>query len=172
MSPIQHPQFPSPGHQWHKRLADLGVRWRLLIEDENSPEQTSIALKERIKELNCLYAISQLIERENCPLEEFLAMVVDVLPPSWQYPEIACARIVMDNRNYDSLYFRTSPWFISAPIHFQGQLSGEVTVYYTQPRPLQDEGPFFLEERHLIDAVAGRIGHTASRKLTETRLEE
>lgn len=172
MSVQQHPPFPTSGHRWHKRLAELGVRWRLLIEEQDSPEQASIALKERIKELNCLYAISQLIEREHCPLDEFLAMVVDVLPPSWQYPEIACARIVLNGRNYDSLYFQSSPWFLSSPIHVQGRLAGQVSVHYTEPSADQDEGPFLREERHLLDAAAGRIGHTVSRKLAENGLEE
>ncbi len=153
MTQNPHPERPNANHQWRKRLSDLKVEWRLLVEDTGDPEQTAIALKERVKELNCLYAISQLIERENCALEEFLAMAVDILPPSVQYPEIACARISMDNRDYDSLYFETSPWFLSSPIHFQGKLVGEVTVYYTQPCPMQDEGPFLQEERHFLDEL-------------------
>jgi DNA-binding CsgD family transcriptional regulator len=136
------------------------------------PGQLATAFAERIKELNCLYAVSQLIEREDVTLETLLSAVVDVLPPSWQHPDVACARIVFGARRYESLYFADSDWRITAQIICQGVATGEVAVHYTEARPEADEGPFLTEERHLIEAIAERIGHFASRKIAESRLDE
>lgn len=158
--------------RWTQRLAELGVRWRLFADEAKDQQDTSVALRERVKELNCLYAISQLVEKTDGPFEEFLAAVVDVLPPSWQFPEVACARIIADGRTYESLYFKSSPWRIGSPFDIPGKPAGEITVFYSEVRPAADEGPFLKEERYLIEAVAERIGHIASRKLTESRLAE
>ncbi|MEA1952047.1 MAG: LuxR family transcriptional regulator, partial [Planctomycetota bacterium] len=45
------------------------------------------ALRERLKELNCLYEISRLVESRGGSLAEILQGAVDLIPPSWQYPE-------------------------------------------------------------------------------------
>ena len=164
--------FQPTSGRWKKRLDELGVRWRFRAVDSAYRENPLKELQERAKELNCLFAISQLVERETGSLEDLLARIVDVLPPSWQYPEIACARITLGDRTYDSLYFEDSPMNMSAPILLQGDVAGAITVFYTQPSPQEDEGPFLREERHLIDAVAERLGHIATRKYVETRLEE
>ena len=162
---------PTPG-RWKKRLDELGVHWRFRADESAYLKNPLKELKERLKELNCLFAISQLVAREGDSLEDLLARIVDVLPPSWQYPEIACARIILGDRSYDSLYFQESSMTISAPIIFQGEVAGKISVFYTKPSPQEDEGPFLREERHLIDAVAERLGHIATRKYVETRLEE
>ena len=43
-------------------------------------------LIERIKELNCLYGISRLVEKGNTSPDDILRGVVDLIPPAWQYP--------------------------------------------------------------------------------------
>lgn len=158
--------------RWRPRLAELDVRWRLPAIEAGSPDQNAADLTERIKELNCLYAVSQLMERDGCTFEEILAMIVDVLPPSWLLPEIACARIVLDEKTFESLYFRESPWQLSAPILLAGETVGEVSVFYTEPSPPRDEGPFLKEERFLINALAERLGRVSSRNVTESRLKK
>lgn len=55
-----------------------------------------IALRKRIKELNCLYRITLLAERYSDSIEHFPEELVDILPPSWQFPEITCALIMFD----------------------------------------------------------------------------
>ena len=55
-------------------------------------------LRERVKELNCLYGISSLIEKHAISLKEVLDGIVGLIPPAWQYPEITCARIIIGNK--------------------------------------------------------------------------
>lgn len=63
-------------------------------------------LCERVKELNCLYGISSLVEREDSSLEEILQGTVDLIPSSWQYPQITCARLFLDQQEYQTVTFR------------------------------------------------------------------
>ena len=54
-------------------------------------------LRKSVRELDCLYGISKLVEAPNISLEEILQGSVALLPPSWQYPDIARAKIVLGN---------------------------------------------------------------------------
>jgi len=120
-----------------------------------------LALRERVKELHCLYGISQLIERHGTSLERLLQGAVDLLPASWQFPEITCARVIFDEKQYKSAGFRETRCRQSADIIIHGMKIGAVEVYYTRKMPTLDEGPFLKEERALIDVVAQKLGRAA-----------
>ena len=84
---------------------ELAVLWRVPFSNEIDPIKIEMALRERIKELNCLYGISQLAERHLQSLDDLLQKMVTFLPWSWQYPEIACARILFKGKTYVSEKF-------------------------------------------------------------------
>ena len=147
-------------------------RWRLPNQVESDPSRTEWALRERVKELNCLYAIAQLAEAGDGPIEEILKVVVTIIPPSWQYPEITCARITFLDDHYKSPGFKMTSWRQSAPIHLFGEPVGEVTVCYLEERTPAFEGPFLHEERVLLDAIVERIGAVAMRLNAERELQE
>lgn len=159
----RYPKFPP------KELATL---WRVPIFEEIEPSQINIVLRERIKELNCLYGISKLALRHPDSLDDLLEEVVDFLPYSWQFPEITCVRITCKGKSYESKGFKTSRWRLSSPIYIYNEHVGEVEVFYTKEAPPADEGPFLKEERALIDAIAEQIGHYATRIFAEKELEE
>ncbi len=60
-------------------------------------------LAERLKELNCLYAISKAIDRRDASLHGVLGEIVSLVPHGWQYPEVACARIVFNDSVFESI---------------------------------------------------------------------
>jgi len=138
----------------------------------SDPEKVEIALRERIKELNCLYGMTQLAERYSDSIEDFLGELVDFLPPSWQYPEITCARISFKGKTFKSKGFQVTRWRQSSQIALYNETVGEVGVFYLKERPPADEGPFLHEERVLLDAIAHRIGATAMRISAEQELQE
>jgi len=129
-------------------------------------------LTERLKELNCLYGISHLLERPDTTIEELLEGIVEIIPPSWQYPEIACARITLDGREYRTENLIETPWRQAQDIFVHGERAGAVEVLYREERPDGDEGPFMKEERSLLNAVAERIGQAIGRKRTEEALRK
>jgi len=110
--------------------------------------------QERIKELQCLYGIVAVAERPEISLDELYQEVVNLLPASWQYPEITCARIIIDNKKFKTKNYRDTKWKQSSDIKVHGAKAGTVEVSYLEARPELDEGPFLKEERQLIDAVA------------------
>jgi signal transduction histidine kinase len=125
------------------------------------------ALRERVKELTCLYGIDQIRIRQDMSLAESLHGIVRLLPPAWLYPEIACARIEHDGIVYDTPGFRDGPHRMTADIVVRNQKRGVVEVVYTEPRLTMDEGPFLRDERWLIDAVANQVGVMVERRHAE-----
>jgi len=129
-------------------------------------------LGERMKELQCLFKMAKVVEKPGVSLEEILQGTNSLLPQAWQYPDAACSRIVVENREFKTENFEVTQWKQSSDIKILGKKAGVVEVYYLKEKPMIDEGPFFKEERAVIDAVAERLGRIIERKKVEERLRE
>jgi DNA-binding CsgD family transcriptional regulator len=137
----------------------------------DSKGQAEQDLIERVKELTCLYGISELIDNSQDSMEKILDEAPHILPPCWQYPDTACARITFHEEEYTSSDFKVSEWGQFSAIEIENIQVGNVEVYYLEPKPLLDEGPFLYEERLLIDAIARMIGRAAQRIRSNRRLQ-
>lgn len=129
-------------------------------------------MTERIKELSCLYGLSQLVEQNDNSLDCIFQGLVDLVAKSWQYPKITCARVIFEGAEFKTDNFRQTPWVQSADICTGNKKSGVVEVYYLQECPQSDEGPFLEEERKLLDALVERLGRIAERKAAEEKVRE
>ena len=121
------------------------------------------ALRERNKELNCLISFAELAERHHGSLPDLLRAAVETLPPAWQFPSIASARIVLNGEEFHSLNFTESRWKQTSDIFVKRERAGAVEVYYARESVPCAEGPFLKEERILIDALARRLGASIER---------
>jgi len=129
-------------------------------------------LQERIKELNCLFKLSKIVEQPNISLEKILKNSINLLPASWQYPHIACARILYKDKEFKTRNFKITKWTLSARIKSFGKKAGLVEIYYTKKKPKCYEGPFLREERALIDAVAKQLSKSIERRSIENTLKK
>jgi len=125
------------------------------------------ALTERVKELTCLYGIAQIAGQPGISLEEIIQRILELLPPAWQYPEIAFARIILDGISYTTQGFRECRQKQTAEIIVGGVPRGVVELVYIEEKPVFDEGPFLKEERNLIDAVARQVALVVERRQAE-----
>lgn len=149
------------------RLRENEARTHALAEEH---EFTERALRERVKELDCLYGISRLAQNRELSLEEIIRRVGELVCASWQYPEITCARIRVGQIECATGNYRQSPWGQASPIAIHEEQVGEIEVRYLEPRPDCDEGPFLREERSLIDAVADKLGRIVQASRAERNL--
>lgn len=140
--------------------------------NETDLSQRTIQLNERIKELNCLYGITSLSETVNLGLDQLLQAVVELIPPAWQYPEDACALLVLGDREYTTANYIATPWQQVAEIVIEGAVAGTITVCYVSAQPDAAEGPFLLEERKLINEIAERVGHMIHGSWAASRIAE
>src|SRR5512139_3623343 len=89
-----------------------------------------VDLRERVKELTCLYSIARLAGQHDLSTKEILQGIVKVLPPAWLYPEIAHARITFDGGSFSTPGFREGRDRQQADIFIGGKRRGNVQVVY------------------------------------------
>ncbi|MBN1406875.1 MAG: PEP/pyruvate-binding domain-containing protein, partial [Calditrichaceae bacterium] len=117
------------------------------------------SLEERVKELNCLYEIEEILNQPANNIEDVLAQIARVLPIGFQYTEICRAKIKYRDTEYESDNFEESLWSLSAEIIIQSKSAGAMIVYYLEQKPELEVGPFLAEEKKLLNTIAERIGH-------------
>jgi signal transduction histidine kinase len=140
--------------------ADFGVhyRWRMAM---YGVERVEWALRERVKELTCLYGIAR-VTQQPCSLAAALQRIVELLPPAWQFCDIACGRIVLDEQEFATGNFQIPRYRQVEDLVVNGRRRGLVEVGYfgdvDDPR-----APFLTEEVSLIQMVAREVGITVER---------
>jgi len=155
-------------------IRGMGERLKNALSEESrglADGETVGQLRERIKELSCLYGVSTLINIHGNDVGKILQGVADLLPFSWQYPDRAAARVIIDEEDYVSRSYRASAWRQIAEVRVGEAQVGSVEVCYHEETPESDEGPFLKEERLLLDAIADRLGKTIKRLRAEQQLE-
>ena len=99
-------------------------------------------LGERVKELNCLYSISKLIEQGNISLEEIVQGIVNLIPPSLRYPQITCARIILEDQEFRTGNFKETPWKQASDITMNNERIGTLEVYCLEEKLGRDEDSY------------------------------
>ncbi len=124
-------------------------------------------LKERIKELECLYKVSSQIESGKS-LGQILENSAASLPKGFQYPEKACAVIVLDQVQYPakSASCETAKSALQADIVVNGQSRGYVKVGYVKA------SPFLEEEKKLIKEIGRMISKAVEKHELQLELKK
>lgn len=152
-----------------------------LVNERNEKERKQVEealrkqthnLDERVKELNCLYGISKLIEAPDISFEEVLQGVVNLIPPSWQYPEITCARMIIEDQVFVTDNFKETIWKQTSNIILDAKQIGLLEVFHLEEKQEMGEGSFLKEESHLINAIAERMGKIIGHIRTEDALKD
>lgn len=123
------------------------------------------ALREREKELRCLYRVHEILSRRGeAPPSAFLA-VLETLPSGWQRPESTGARIEYLGRSYVGPGFSASGALLAVPLRVGGVEIGRLDLSDSTPGIGGDA--FLPEETELLRNVATRLGEYLEWKHTE-----
>lgn len=135
--------------------------------DSRLSQSEKLALRERIKELTCLYDIAQIAGQPDKSLEEILQGIVEILPSAWQYPETTSARLVLRGVSYTTGDSPANCQKQSADIFVNGKPRGFIEIGYAEQKPELDEGPFLKEERSLLNEIARQTALIIERRQVE-----
>jgi signal transduction histidine kinase len=127
-------------------------------------------LDERVKELHCLYGISNLVEEPGVSLEEILQGVVDLIPPACRYPGDSCARITLERQAFATDNFEETAWKQTSDIIVRGERVGCLEVCYLGEQAEGNAEPVLREERDLLNAITGRLGRIIERRQAEDKV--
>jgi len=156
--------------EMQRKVSDLEERILRFEQIEEEFETTEHALGERVKELECLYGLSKIVETGDASLDEILAGIVNLIPPAWQYPDITCAKLELNGLEFKTTDFRETDWQLQQDILVQGEKAGSLVIGYLIQKPKADEGVFLKEERFLVDVICERVGRIIERKQSEAEL--
>ncbi|WP_407282294.1 PAS domain-containing sensor histidine kinase [Methanolobus sp. WCC1] len=163
-----------PGHEIYIRSTVflLFLIFGIVLADSVSKINTANhELKERVKELDCLYEISCII-RDSSSLKDAFEKIVEIIPTSWQYPEITSSRIVFADLEIRSSNFVHSDIKLSHDITIDGEIVGSVEVFYLENREMDGNDPFVKEEYDLIEGIVRDITQFIVLKKKEEKILE
>ncbi|MDH4205911.1 MAG: sigma 54-interacting transcriptional regulator [Desulfobacteraceae bacterium] len=138
--------------------------------DEKELQKKTHDLGERVKELNCLYKVSQLMGESGRPTDKIIEDCVNLISTSWQYPDITCAKITFEGKEFVTTNWEETIWKQSVDITIGTEKVGNIEVAYLEEKPDIDEGPFSNEERDLIEALERLLKDFTKRKRAEHAL--
>jgi PAS domain S-box-containing protein len=160
-----------PQHQEEiKKVSNVPGKRKSLQEGRARPKQEpsiqTYALERQIKELNCLYAISRILQEKGISLDEMLRKAVAIIPESMGNARGICARIILDGRTFETKNFFESPSTQSYPIFVCGDHKGLIEIRYLR------EEDYLNKEKQLLAAIAELLERIIEQKQTEQSLVE
>ncbi|MCW3789488.1 hypothetical protein [Plebeiibacterium sediminum] len=120
-------------------------------------QYTQSLLQERVKELAFLYELAKVTKQRDISLGEMLNQIIKLIPSAWQYPEITSVRITINGTKYSSSNIENETQVLESDIIVDGEKVGVIEIIYSKQCPEIYEGPFFKEERNLLDNIAAEI---------------
>lgn len=126
-----------------------------------APDGPAERLRERIKELQCLYAVARLAQKQDLDLDPMLEALLRTIPQGWQRPEALLADLVLDGRSYGAAA-SVGP-MQEAPIIVEGEHRGRLAVSYPDPAPAGPVPLFLPEEQELLDKLAIEVATIVER---------
>ncbi|HLV09003.1 MAG TPA: hypothetical protein VKY40_02225, partial [Halanaerobiales bacterium] len=117
-------------------------------------------LKERAKELNCLYQVNEILNNHRLSLAEIFKKLVKVIPSGWQFSDSCKARIIYEEQSFQEDDFFSSRIYQSSDIKVNGEKAGQIEVYYSSDVIRGKNGYFLDKEEKLISTIAERISQT------------
>lgn len=125
------------------------------------------SLREREKELRCLYRVDEAVARRDEGIEAVFEEILTAIPSGWLAPEETAGRIRFFGRDYVGLGFDGRAPSISEPIRLWGVPVGTIDVARRVKNPDPDEPSFLREESALLASIADRLGGFLEWKQTE-----
>ncbi|MCK4765085.1 MAG: GHKL domain-containing protein [Candidatus Aminicenantes bacterium] len=154
--------FLFPGNYDRSEIIILSTRKQILQANRIAHD-----LRERVKELKCLYTISSEIESAKC-LEDALGKSVEHLAEAFQFPECTRALIEVDGVFYGDkrCLEERSKNDLNRSIIVNGKEKGRVLVCYME---MED---FLEEEKNLVREIAIMIAEAIEKQEAELALEK
>lgn len=144
----------------------------IVFRDVTEQYEKDSQLRERVKELNCLYEISKIIEEPGINLDGILKKTATAISKGYSCPEQTACRIILDGKEYLSDGFVPGYRVQDSRLYVEGRDAGAIEVHVSDDALPEKQDPFLEEERQLLNAVAERLGRVIERLRKEELLRE
>jgi PAS domain S-box-containing protein len=137
------------------------------IRDITEHKQAEDTLRERFKELTCLYGIGLELQK-NLLVDDLCHRIIKHLVRAMQFPDITAAVIELDSKECASKkYSKGLSHGLQAEIKTGKDVRGHLWVYYTEQRPF-----IIPHEQNLVNGIAQILGLWLERKQAAVTLQQ
>lgn len=133
---------------------------------EESLRKRTKELNERVKELECLYAVGSSLPRAN-NLMELLLSICETLPKGFQFPASSWVSIEVYGQTFTTRGFRPSAHKISRELKVRDAAIGSITVCIGPALDDYHKAAILPEEEKLVEMMAALIGQLVNTKLCD-----
>jgi PAS domain S-box-containing protein len=146
------------------------------VSDRKKYEETysdlTTDLNQKIKQLNCLYDISDISGVPGIKFEEIIEKSLEIIPVGLKYTHDIGVQIMFDNKVYASDNYKETPWSYIVPIKVQKKKLGHIKVAYLEEKPRINKDPFHFNEKILLKNISEKFGQILEAKNLEKVLRE
>jgi signal transduction histidine kinase/CheY-like chemotaxis protein len=138
-------------------------------------DRSKSMLKERVKELTCLYNVLRHLYEDKGSLDDKIKQLTIIIPKGWQYPEICTCKITFNEKLFESENHVNTPWYQSVEIVSEGKQYGRIEVYYKLETSDPEHNlfnPFLVEEYELLKGIARSLANYINYEQSKIQLEE
>jgi diguanylate cyclase (GGDEF)-like protein/PAS domain S-box-containing protein len=135
---------------------------RVIEQQDSELKKQSLDLRERIKELKAIYAISNL-SQDSIDLEVFITELLQIIPSGMQFPEDVITSISLFGKttvNPPENFFLSK---LNSEVIVDGVAIGELSVGYFKSHNENNVSVFYPEEQSFVDGVANIIARFLNR---------
>ena len=153
--------------EWEKnRICRIEYAYEISREKE-----LEFSLKERMKEISCIYKITKWTNDDNLSLNQLISNILKTIKLSFQFPEFVSVRINYLDKEYTSDGFLESTGRISSDIYNKSNILGKIEVFNSK-RNSEADNYFLAEEQELLDAVSGEISKYYQKRKAQKEIED
>jgi PAS domain S-box-containing protein len=141
-------------------------------QSENDLRRTTAELKERVRELDCLFNIARLVAEPEITIDGILQGTVDLLPTAFRFPELAVAALTLDGSTYQSNGWLETAHQLTAELAFKPGQQSLLQVAYREVPPEAGDPLYLPEEQALLQTIAEMTGRIVNRLQIRGELSE
>ena len=135
-----------------------------VFRDITERKQVEVALKERVKEIQCLQSISSIIDKESLTVGKFFNKVITMIPLGMQYPEKTGCRLIYNDQIFQTCNYLQNQYAISSDLITKNKKSGNIEVCLLHEHPETTKELFLKEEKELINTIAKMVSEFVEHK--------
>jgi PAS domain S-box-containing protein len=139
---------------------------------EEKLHNLTVSLNERVRQLDCLFEISDVTNLPGISLDGILQRSIDIIPMGMRFPKDIWVEIVLNNKQYRSKNFKDNKLFYLAPIKGRKYKLGSLRVGFCENNYPGGKEIFHVNERILIKNIAEKLARIIEMKNLEALLEE
>jgi len=154
------------------KLKEENYSLQTALETNDSESQRfELILRERLKELNCHFRMTEVLSNQALSMEDICEKMVLIIPEAFYFSEVAEASIVINSKTFKTPGYKKCHHSLIYKFE-TNDILGKIEVGYPDDQ-LPEADPLFLpEETDLLFTIGERLSGIFEKKINEKALSE